>query len=362
MNSPKPGHEAHTVWSLEALRGLAAGMVVYAHYASYANIDIALLRFAYTGVDLFFVLSGFLFSPYLLGRKLVPLEFAIRRAFRIYPAYLAALALYVGMKAGSGLPVLYVWEHLVFAQLQSREMTFFYNPAFWSLPAEVEFYLFLPLMAVLTRGRPGRFAVLVGAALGMRIALAHFADTGLQNPAYIAMHHLPGMLVEFLLGGLAWQVSEKWKSRKLALICLGLGVAGWLLLADVFARLGDHGLNATWLRNQISWLAALSFALMLPAVLALASLKPPEMLMGVSVWAGRLSYGTYLLHFALLELVRQHVPFLGALAGVLTAGVLTLACSWLLYQFWENPWRGFGRSVAWRVSGWRRGARPASAS
>lgn len=349
MNSFGPAYEAQTVWSIEALRGLAAWMVVYAHYATYANIDIPLLRFAYTGVDLFFVLSGFLFAPYLLGRKLVPVEFAIRRAFRIYPAYLAALALYVGMKAASGLPLPYVWEHLVFAHLQSREMTFFYNPAFWSLPAEVEFYLFLPLMAKLTRGRPGRFAVLLGAALGMRLALGHFADTAVQNTAYIAMHHLPGMLAEFLLGGLAWQVSEKWKNGKIPLIFLGLGVVGWLLLADLFARLGDQGLNATWLRNQISWLAALSFALMLPAVAALATKKPAEILMRVSVWAGRLSYGTYLLHFAAVQLVRQHASF-SPLAGVLSAAALTLACSWLLYRFWENPWREFGRTMAMRVS------------
>lgn len=349
MNSFRPEHDAHTVWSLEALRGLAAWMVVYAHYATYANIDIPLLRFAYTGVDLFFVLSGFLFSPYLLGRKLVPVEFAIRRVFRIYPAYLAALALYVGMKAAAGLPLPYLWEHLVFAHLQSREMTFFYNPAFWSLPAEVEFYLFLPLMARLTSGRPARFAVLFGAALGIRLALGHFADTALQNTAYIAMHHLPGMLVEFLLGGLAWQLSQRWKNGKVPLIFLCLGMVGWLLLADLFARLGDKGLDATWFRNQISWLAALSFALMLPAVTALASKKPPEILMRMSVWAGRLSYGTYLLHFAAVQLVRQHASF-SPLAGVLTAAALTLACSWLLYRFWENPWREFGRLVASRVS------------
>ena len=354
MNSSRSEHDGQTVWSLEALRGLAAWMVVYAHYASFANIDIPLLRFVYTGVDLFFVLSGFLFAPYLLGRKLVLIEFAIRRTFRIYPAYLAALALYVGLKAAAGLPAPYLWEHLVFAHLQSREMTFFYNPAFWSLPAEVEFYLFLPLMARLTRGRPRRFAGLLGAALGMRLALGYFADTALQNTAYIAMHHLPGMLAEFLLGALAWQVSEKWKNEKLSVTFLCLGVVGWLLLAELFARLGNQGIDATWLRNQTSWLAALSFALMLPAATASAAGKSPEMLMRVSVWAGRLSYGTYLLHFAALQLVRQHVPSIDPLAGVLIAGVLTLTCSWLLYRFWESPWREFGRTMASRVSARRR--------
>lgn len=354
MNPSKPEHDGQTVWSLEALRGLAAWMVVYAHYASFANIDIPLLRFAYTGVDLFFVLSGFLFAPYLLGRKLEPIEFAIRRAFRIYPAYLAALALYMGLKAAAGLPVPYLWEHLVFAHLQSREMTFFYNPAFWSLPAEVEFYLFLPFMARLTRGQPVRFAVLLGMALSMRLALGHFADSTLQNTSYVAMHHLPGMLVEFLFGSLAWQLSQSGKHPKLKFMLPCVGLTGWLLLADAFARLGNQGIDATWFRNQTSWLAALSFAMMLPAVTALVSKKIPEILMCMSVWAGRLSYGTYLLHFAALQFVGKYVPSIEPLAVVLTACLLTLACSWLLYRFWENPWREFGRAMAIRFSARRR--------
>ena len=345
----KIGLEAPAVWSLEALRGLAAWMVVYAHYASYANIDIPMLRFAYTGVDLFFVLSGFLFAPYLLGRPMGLIEFAIRRTFRIYPAYLVAVAVYAGMKAMAGLPTPYLLEHLVFAHLQSREMAFFYNPAFWSLPAEVEFYLLLPVMAKLTDGQPGRFAALLGGALLMRLALGYFADASVQNIAYLAMHHLPGMLVEFALGGLAWQLSQKYKNGKLHLIFLGLGIVGWLLLAEMFARLGDEGINATWLRNQTGWMAALSFALMVPAV-ASARNPAPKTLTRMFIWAGRLSYGTYLLHFAALQFVRTYLQVAEPLAMVLTACLLTLGCAWLLYLFWENPWREFGRSMASRIS------------
>lgn len=350
MNASRPEHDGQTVWSLEALRGLAAWMVVYAHYASFANIDISLLRFAYTGVDLFFVLSGFLFAPYLLGRKLAPVEFAIRRTFRIYPAYLAALALYAGLKAASGLPLHFFGEHLVFAHLQSREMAFFYNPVFWSLPAEVEFYLFLPLMARVTRGQPARFAVLLGMALCMRLALGYFANTATQNAAYVAMYHLPGMLIEFLLGSLAWQFSKGVKNPKLQLILPWLGLTAWLMLAYTFAKLGNEGIDATWLRNQTSWLAALSFALILPAVTGLACKKSPAILMRISVWVGQLSYGTYLLHFAALQIVRKYGPSIDPLAGVLTAFALTLACAWLLYRLWENPWRKFGRSMALRVA------------
>jgi len=347
--TPQPEHDNPTVWSLEALRGLAAWMVVYTHYASFAGIDIALLRFAYTGVDLFFVLSGFLFAPYLLGRPLALVEFGIRRVFRIYPAYLVALALYVGMKAAGGLPTPYLWEHLVFAHVQSREMTFFYNPAFWSLPAEVEFYLLLPLMARLTGGRVWRFGLLTALALAMRMALGYAADTSLQNTAYLAMHHLPGMLVEFLLGGVAWQISKNCKTNRTPLFLFFLGVVGWLLLADIFARLGDQGIDATWARNQISWLAALSFSLLLPATALLPQAKP-QPFMQLFVWAGRLSYGTYLLHFAALQLARTCLPAAPPLGVAMVACVVTLGGAWLLYRLWESPWRAFGLALARQVS------------
>lgn len=350
MSSCRPEHDAQTLWSLEALRGVAAWMVVYAHYAPFANIDIPLLRFAYTGVDLFFVLSGFVFAPYLLGRKLVPTEFAIRRAFRIYPAYLAALVLYLGLKLASGLPAPYFAEHLVFAHLQSREMAFFYNPAFWSLPAEVEFYLFLPLMARLTRGEPVRFAFLFGIALGMRLALGYFANPTAQNTAYVALHHLPGMLVEFLLGGFAWQIAQSHKYPKLQFILPCLGVMGWLLLAYTFAKLGNQGIDATVLRNQTSWLAGLAFAMMLPKISSMPETSVKPIIQAALLWAGRLSYGTYLLHFAALNFVTEYLQPANSLNAVFTACILTFGCSWLLYQFWENPWRKFGRLVANRAS------------
>ena len=134
-------------WGVEAWRGAAAWLVVYAHYWSAAAWSPDFLRFAFTGVDLFFVLSGFVFAPYFFGKPLQARPFWIRRFFRIYPAYVLALLLYMGLRWSEGGALLYVWEHFTFMYLQSREMTFYYNPVFWSLPSEVAFYLVLPLLA-----------------------------------------------------------------------------------------------------------------------------------------------------------------------------------------------------------------------
>ena len=92
-------------WVIEGWRGLAACMVVFAHYGVVPGASWAVSRFTFTGVDLFFVLSGFVFAPYFFGKQVAWRGFAIKRFFRIYPAYF--LAANVWMLPGG-------WEVIIF--------------------------------------------------------------------------------------------------------------------------------------------------------------------------------------------------------------------------------------------------------
>ncbi|MBK6295652.1 MAG: acyltransferase [Rhodoferax sp.] len=132
---------------IEALRGFAALMVVATHYAYMLSSQPKAWGFASTGVDLFFVLSGYVFAPYFFGRKLSVWPHLIRRFFRLYPLYVAALLLYVALKLPDGGAWRHFGVHLFMGHtLRSTEVAFYYNPAFWSLPVEVEYYLLLPLL------------------------------------------------------------------------------------------------------------------------------------------------------------------------------------------------------------------------
>lgn len=361
-------HEQNSsVWGVDAWRGVAAFMVVYSHFWAFSDQDWPFLRMMFTGVDLFFVLSGFVFAPYFAGRPLSLMAFAFRRLFRIYPAFVLALALYVALKWQAGHELLYLKEHLTFTFLQSRAMAFYYNPPFWSLPAEVAFYVMLPMMVwALHVGSTGsawgrRFVALLIAALGLRVFIGYFSDRASENFFFILNHHLPGLLLEFLLGVLTWRWcngSRAWNWRWWA---LGLGLVGWFSLAAWFGLVGDAGVDNSFLRGQLSWLAALCFAAMLGGTLA----QPQSTTHGSSpsniswafaaarclgVWAGRLSYGVYLFHLAALQLVLpwrdalQHWP-LGH-QGV--ALVLTVTMAWLCLHFCEDPLRQWGRKVAMR--------------
>lgn len=332
--------DAPALWVVEAWRAVAAWMVVYAHLGVQAPVWTG-LRFAFTGVDLFFVLSGFVFAPYVFGRPLAVRSFWVRRAFRIYPAFVLALAVYMALKAAQGGALQYVAEHLTFTYLQTREMAFYYNPVFWSLPSEVAFYLVLPVLCRVCAGRPARVAWLLALALAMRVALGWASDRATANSAFMAMHHLPGVLVEFLLGSWAWWLAHNaglGGKQRWSLALAGLLL--WAALAHWFGHVGDAGIDASWARGQTGWLAALAAALLVCASAAPRACAP-GWLVQTALWGGQLSYGVYLFHTAALQLTHPLGPAVGAMAGV----ALTLAVAWMNFRFWENPLRQWGRRL-----------------
>lgn len=143
---------------------------------------------------------------------------------------------------------------------------------------------------------------------------------------------------------------------------MGLGLAGWLGLAFLFGQVGDSGIDAGWLRGQLSWLAALCFALMVCGSLAKSpgSQRRAEVTRPyaawqsgtrwLAAWAGRLSYGVYLFHLAALQLATLWREALKdwPLGHQGAAVVLTLAMAWLSLQFCEDPLRRWGRRLAQR--------------
>ena len=362
---------AAPLWVVEAWRAVAALMVLWAHWGVPLGWPGAgpqgWMRFAFTGVDLFFVLSGFVFAPLLLQHPAPSLRaFALRRVSRIYPAYLVALALYVLLAWQAGRPLLHVTEHVLMGHLQSREMAFYYHPAFWSLPVEVAFYAALPLLAVwLAQGRVAaggeglgqglRWPLLLGLALLLRLALLAGADGAAQNLAYVLLNHLPGLLVEFLLGVWVWQWAQRPLSRAGAWAWGLAGLAGWCVLAAVFVQLPAS--VQAWPGGQLALGAALCFALMLRATLLLPT--GGVAVQALARWGGRLSYSVYLLHTAWVAPALVWAGRWGAGVGsVLALAALLMSCLALHWAV-EEPIRRWGRALA---RGWERADRGGGAA
>ncbi|HEX9512220.1 MAG TPA: acyltransferase [Puia sp.] len=143
------------LFGLDHLRTLAITLVFFFHYQLFQHPEWVRQAgsFGWTGVDLFFVLSGYLiagqlFSRIAQGKCLAMGEFYFKRAFRILPAYLVILTLYFCLPAfreREALPPL--WKFLTFTQnfgLDLRQQGTFSHA--WSLCIEEQFYLLLPLI------------------------------------------------------------------------------------------------------------------------------------------------------------------------------------------------------------------------
>ncbi len=143
------------IFGLDLLRAFAIILVFIWHYRMTGSLPGLhwLSPFAWIGVDLFFVLSGYLITFQLLqssSNHSPPSikKFYIKRGFRILPAYWTVLALYFlipGWSEGNGLPPL--WKFLTFTQnfFLDRGQASGFSHA-WSLCVEEHFYLLLPLL------------------------------------------------------------------------------------------------------------------------------------------------------------------------------------------------------------------------
>lgn len=175
---------------MDTLRALAIIVVMVFHLQNYLPAFLEPIgRVGWMGVDIFFVLSGFLIGsqllkPYLRGQKVSLADFYWRRAFRILPAYLLVVLLYFMVPAWRESPgISSPWMFLTFTQ--NFFIDYSVHQAFsfaWSLCVEEHFYLVLPLLVLLLMKRP---------SLRKTVALlAAVALAGMLARTYVLFHVL----------------------------------------------------------------------------------------------------------------------------------------------------------------------------
>lgn len=153
MNTPSENFSG-----LDLLRALAIVMVLLYHYRMFGHPEWLddYARFGWTGVDLFFVLSGFLISRQLFqeiksANKIRLKDFYIKRFFRIIPPYLIVLTVYFTFpffREREALPPL--WKFMTFTQNIGLDLGGFGTfSQVWSLCIEEQFYLLFPLILLL---------------------------------------------------------------------------------------------------------------------------------------------------------------------------------------------------------------------
>jgi peptidoglycan/LPS O-acetylase OafA/YrhL len=298
---------------LDLLRAIAIVWVMLFHSWIVGGLGGTLqpvADYGWMGVDLFFVLSGYLISypllkPLSAGVSFSFGEFYRRRAYRILPAFLVVLAVYVWFPAWRESPGIQpTWQFLTFTL--NLLIDYQNNEAFshaWSLCVEEQFYLLFPLLAWMLTRRPSLrttvclcVAVVAVVAAGMLIrAYASLHDLDyLESIYYPTYTRLDGLLAGVVLAAIQAYRPHVWRvlqANARAMTVTGLAITGlaiWLFrdrmsfAASVYGfpllSLGIALLVAVgagrqsfgrWSVPGAGWLAAMSYSVYLSHKLAL---------------------------------------------------------------------------------------------
>ncbi len=278
--------------ALDGIRGIAIVLVMGAH-GFYGR-----LYGGFAGVDLFFVLSGFLITRVLLQDDTTLSGFYIRRAQRLLPALACALVMVGFLWSGPGF-----WRALAPATLYYANLIASVHPErmgmllhTWSLSTEEQFYLIWPVTLLVLCGRL-RWQMVAVAAIGCALLRA---SLHVAWPTAFGVFS-PLTKIDALLAGGALALAPRRPQ---------LRGAAWLFLAALpaFALLMTD-------KSQFYFVVGAPLisvgALSLICEATAASNSPVERALsfGPLVWVGRRSYGLYLYHFPIfIATERLRVP------------------------------------------------------
>jgi len=340
---------------LDTLRALAIILVLMSHYNGFVSRAPTFGipgSIGWAGVDLFFVLSGYLIGNQLLspasrGESLELKAFFARRLLRTLPNYYAVLAVYLLLPDSpiAGKSMAPTWQFLTFTQnfgLNYGE-TFTHS---WSLCIEEQFYLVLPLAVLAlvgSRRSPRLLWCALVAAIGAGMMARGLAFMDGKDVFAAPVYYSSFCRFDELLPGVAIAMLKNFHPAAFARILRhgnALLAAGLAMAAAVLYGVMNEAPTAFMASTFGFSLVAMSFAL-----LTLSALSPGALLnrlripgaASLALW----SYAVYLVHKPVFMALRPELASRGidpgaplTIAAVMAAGI---GGGWVLYRVVETP-------------------------
>lgn len=367
------------------MRAFAVATVVVFHLFPGALIG------GFLGVDVFFVVSGFIITRLLLLERVRDGRIALgafwqRRARRLLPALVVLLLVCASIAfLVSGDVLVGLGGQLVAAMTFSSNWYFIVtgsdyfahgNPELfrnlWSLAVEEQFYLVWPLLVVLLVARMApraRIVLLAALTAASAIAMGVLVEpAGATTVYYGTGTHAFGLT----LGALVAVISQWWPEHALEWsrgARISLGVLGGASLAALVVLAVVMSGDDTWTYRGGLALVAVLTALVVCALLVPGSPLARALEWAPLRWVGERSYGIYLWHWPLIVLAGALLPTWTSSAGLSAAlgaavAAATVIAAALSHRFVETPIRkdGFRATSRSWARGWRSGAKPLAAS
>lgn len=390
VREPSAGRVAGSeIEALTGLRGFAALWVLLYHawvLAVPKRIEVPLMGYTldltpffsigWSGVQIFFVLSGFLLArPYvdwLQGRRERPrpMAYLARRCARVLPAYyvqliillMVSLALHGWLRAPT-LHEIVGYATMLFVPPPVGVTPL--NGVWWTLPIEFSFYLVLPVLAGLLVGRRVALLLLIGGLVmvAWRLGVVTILSDVSPGQRLLLAYQLPGALDSFVIGmvtaylvdatrAIDWLRQNTLQAHLLALasVCIAVTTFYWM----------HFGYKAYWTVHTLTflWTPAFSLAVASVVILAASAYRPFVVLFAnrVALYLGTVSYGIYLWHHPILEWLASTEAFaaiegyaLGWLLSICL--VLTIILAGVSWSVVERPAIAATRGFLYRREG-----------
>ena len=313
-----------TIFSVQLLRGIAAALVLLTH----VRLEVGLPPFGGAGVDLFFVISGFIIFH--VTQKDAG-NFLLKRVIRVVPLYwlatffVAAIAIAApSLLKNADFSMHHLLLSLFFVPHWTEAQQF--QPLLalgWTLNFEMMFYVLFAIGMAISH----RFRFEISAALVLALLAATSFVTP-DSPIYGAKFYHSSLMLEFILG----MAIAKYLPRLQALVTTSREEV--MLIGSFAAFIAITALEPSGLRVIDFGLAA--GALLCAFVLSEAAFKRANWLQGIARVSGDISYSLYLLHIYVLAAISRLLGVDGPTLWVLCFTVIPVA-AWVVFNLVELP-------------------------
>ena len=330
---------------IDGLRAVAVVPVIFFH------ADIALFGGGFVGVDIFFVISGYLITSINasdLARGTFSLsDFYSRRARRILPALTLVVLSTIPVAWAIMLPgdIRNFAQSIVATAVFSSNILFWQESGYfasaaemkpllhtWSLAVEEQYYIIFPILLMLL----WRFGLVIA---GVGLAIIFSASLGLSvwaTPIYpsASFYLLPTRAWELLAGALAALFLHACEWRPASRTGNVAGMTGLTLIAASFLTF-DHSTQLPGLAAVLPVLGTVLVILFASEATAAGRILRGRSLVGI----GLVSYSAYLWHQPILALMKYRAPVSIGVSDKIIAILLTILLSWATWKLVETPFR-----------------------
>lgn len=301
----------------------------------------------FVGVDVFFVISGFLMTGIVLERvdhKGV-LDFYIARFLRIVPALLVVVITlmafgmfalstneYEGLSRNAIASLLFYSNNYYAIHSSyfdpSSELNFLLHT--WSLSAEWQFYILYPLLVILIKKLRLPVGLALSAIFTISLTITLMRVTGTREDIF---YLLPTRAWEMLAGGLVYMASVRYKMPEWIKHCDGYGIALIVVAATI-------------LHSNGYWPSYSTFAPVLGASMVILANDQNSIFTSnrVAQWAGKISYSVYLWHWPVVVAMRYYQIDFSAI-NIFIGVVSSFALGELSYRIIESTLRKRARLI-----------------